>query len=163
MAYQRIFWKDRIVVLNDDGTINKIIQEGTPLSAFNLNHMEEGISKTYNDTDLIKKNQLELLISRDLEGQRVSMDEGYWFDSLKNEDKVNSKLNATVSGNKLGLSSSKSEGNVEFKTHDIGFKSNKTTYFHKRKSSYAQLYSATNKNAGENTIDVVAEMITITY
>ena len=31
MAYQRIFWKDRIVVLNDDGTINKIIQEGTYL------------------------------------------------------------------------------------------------------------------------------------
>ena len=160
MAYQRIFWKDRIVVLNDDGTINKIVQEGTPLSAFNLNHMEEGILKTYNDTDLIKKNQLELLISRDLEGQRVSMDEGYWFDSLKNEDKINSKLNATISGNKLGLSSGKSEGNVEFKTHDIGFKSNKTTYFHKRKASYAQLYSATNKNVGENTIDVVAEKIT---
>lgn len=163
MAYQRIFWKDRIVVLNDDGTINKIVQEGTPLSAFNLNHMEEGISKTYNDTDLIKKNQLELLISRDLEGQRVSMDEGYWFDSLKNEDKINSKTNTSISGNKLGLSKSKSEGNVEFKTHDIGFKSNKTTYFHKRKSSYAQLYSATNKNVGENTIDVVAEIITINY
>ena len=163
MAYQRIFWKDRIVILNDDGTINKIVQEGTPLSAFNLNHMEEGISKTYNDTDLIKKNQLELLIARDLEDKRVSMDEGYWFDSLKNEAKINSKLNATVSGNKLGLSSGKSEGNIEFKTHDIGFKSNKTTYFHKRKASYAQLYSATNKNAGENTIDVVAEIITINY
>ena len=163
MAYRRILWKDRIVVLNDDGTINKIIQEGTPLSAFNLNHMEEGISKTYNDTDLIKKNQLELLIARDLEGKRVTMDEGYWFDSLKNEDKINSKLNATVSGNKLGLSSGKSEGNIEFKTNDIGFKSNKTTYFHKRKSSYAQLYSATNKNAGGNTIDVVAEVVTIMY
>lgn len=163
MAYQRIFWKDRIVVLNDDGTINKIVQEGTPLSAFNLNHMEEGISKTYNDTDLIKKNQLELLIARDLEDKRVSMDEGYWFDSLKNENKVNSKSNTTISGNKLGLSSGKSEGNVEFKTNDIGFKSNKTTYFHKRKSSYAQLYSATNKNAGENTIDVVAEVVTIMY
>ena len=163
MAYQRIFWKDRIVVLNDDGTINKIIQEGTPLSAFNLNHMEEGILKTYNDTDLIKKNQLELLISRDLEGQRVSMDEGYWFDSLKNENKINSKSNTTISSNKIGLSNGKSEGNVEFKTRDIGFKSNKTTYFHKRKASYAQLYSATNKNAGENTIDVVAEIITITY
>ena len=163
MAYQRIFWKDRIVVLNDDGTINKIVQEGTPLSAFNLNHMEEGISKTYNDTDLIKKNQLELLIARDLEDKRVSMDEGYWFDSLKNENKINSKSNATISGNKLGLSSGKSEGNVEFKTNDIGFKSNKTTYFHKRKASYAQLYSATNKNVGENTIDVVAEIITINY
>ena len=163
MAYQKIRWKDRVVVFNDDGTINKIVQEGTPLSAFNLNHMEEGISKTYNDTDLIKKNQLELLIARDLEDKRVSMDEGYWFDSLKNENKVNSKSNATITNNKIGLSSGKSEGNVEFKTHDIGFKSNKTTYFHKRKSSYAQLYSATNKNAGENTIDVVAEIITINY
>ena len=163
MAYQRIFWKDRIVVFNDDGSINKIIQEGTPLSAFNLNHIEEGISKTYNDTDLIKKNQLELLISRDLEGKRVTMDEGYWFDSLKNENKVNSKSNATVSNNKIGLLNGKSEGNVEFKTHDIGFKTNKTTYFHKRKASYAQLYSATNKNVGENTIDVVAEIITINY
>ena len=163
MAYQRIFWKDRIVVFNDDGSVANIIQEGTPLSAFNLNHMEEGISKTYKDTELIKKNQLELLISRDLEDKRVTMDEGYWFDSLKNENKVNSKSNTTISGNKLGLSSSKSEGSVEFKTHDIGFKSNKTTYFHKRKSSYAQLYSATNKNVGENTIDVVAEIITINY
>ena len=163
MAYQRIFWKDRIVVLNDDGTINKIIQEGTPLSAFNLNHMEEGIAKTYNDAELIKKNQLELLIARDLEGQRVSMDEGYWFDSLKNENKINSKSNTAITNNKIGLSSGKSEGIIEFKTNDIGFKSNKTTYFHKRKSSYAQLYSATNKNAGENTIDVVAEIITINY
>lgn len=163
MSYQRIFWKDRIVALNDDGSINKIVQEGTPLSAFNLNHMEEGISKTYNDTDLIKKNQLELLISRDLEDKRVTMDEGYWFDSLKNEDKINSKTNTSISENKLGLSSGKSEGNIEFKTNEIGFKSNKTTYFHKRKASYAQLYSATNKNVGENTIDVVAEIITINY
>ena len=163
MAYQRIFWKDRIVVLNDDGTINKIVQEGTPLSAFNLNHMEEGISKTYNDTDLIKKNQLELLIARDLEGQRVTMDEGYWFDSLKNEDKVILKSNITISNNKIDLSSGASEGSVEFKTHDIGFKSNKTTYFNKRKSSYSELYASTNKNAGENTIDVVAEVVTIMY
>ena len=163
MAYQKIRWKDRIVVFNDDGSVANIIQEGTPLSAFNLNHMEEGISKTYNDTDLIKKNQLELLIARDLEDKRVTMDEGYWFDSLKNEDKINSKSNTTISNNKIGLSNGKSEGKIEFKTNDIGFKSNKTTYFHKRKSSYAQLYSATNKNAGENTIDVVAEIITITY
>ena len=163
MAYQRIFWKDRIVTLKEDGTISNIIQEGTPLSAFNLNHMEDGISKTYNDTELIKKNQLELLIARDLEGQRVTMSEGYWFDSLKNENKVNSKSNIAISGNTLSLSSGELKGNVEFKTNEIGFKTNKTTYFHKRKSSYAELYSATNKNIGENTIDIVAEIVTINY
>ena len=163
MAYQRIFWKDRIVVLDDNGNITNVIQEGTPLSAFNLNHMEDGIAKTYNDTELIKKNQLELLISRDLEGQRVTMDEGYWFDSLKNENKINSKSNMNVTENKISLSSGQLNGNVEFKTHDIGFKTNKTTYFHKRKSQLATLSSATNKSFGENTIEVIAEIITINY
>ena len=163
MAYQKILWKDRIVTLDDNGNITNIIQEGTPLSAFNLNHMEEGIVKAYNDSDLIKKNQLELLIARDLEGARVTMDNGYWFDSLKNENKVNSKSNIAISGNTLSLSSGQLKGNVEFKTNEIGFKTNKTTYFHKRKTQFATLDSATNKNVGENTIEVVAEIITINY
>ena len=163
MAYQKIRWKDRIVVFNDDGSISNIIQEGTPLSAFNLNHMEEGIGKVYNDTELIKKNQLELLIARDLEGQRVTMDEGFWFDSLKNETKVNSKSNTNISSNKLKLSSTNLSGSVEFKTHDIGFKTNKTTYYHKRKTQFANLLSASNKTISEDTVDVIAEMITIRY
>ena len=163
MAYNRIWWKDRILVLNEDGSISNIIQEGTPVSAFNLNHMEEGIAKTYNDTDLIKKNQLELLIARDLDNARVTMDEGYWFDSLKNESKIQSKSNLTVASNKVGVATGQAKGNVEFKTHEIGFKTNKTTYYHKRKASYANLHSATNKNQGQNSIDVVAEIVTINY
>ena len=163
MAYQKILWKDRIVTLDDNGNITNIIQEGTPLSAFNLNHMEEGIIKAYNDSDLIKKNQLELLIARDLEGARVTMDEGFWFNSLKDEAKVNSKSNITVADNKLSLSDSNLSGNIEFKTHDIGFKTNKTTYYHKRKSNYATLVSSSNKTTDDNTIDVVAEIITIKY
>lgn len=163
MAYNRIFWKDRIVILNDDGTISKVIQEGTPLSAFNLNHMDEGIAKTYYDAELIKKNQLELLIARDLEGQRVSMDEGYWFDSLKNEDKVNSKSNITINNNKLGISNSQSSGEVEFKVHEIGFKTNKTTYYHKRKSQFATLESASDKTTNDRQVEVVAEIVTISY
>ena len=163
MAYNRIYWKDRVVILNDDGTINKIIQEGTPLSAFNLNRMDEGILKTYYDVDLIKKNQLELLISRDLQGQRITMDEGYWFDSLKNENKIQTKTNMAISSNVLGLSNSKSQGSTEFKTHEIGFKTNKTVYYHKRKSKFATLVSASDKVKGGNEIEVVAEMITISY
>ena len=163
MAYQKILWKDRIVTLDDNGNITNIIQEGTPLSAFNLNHMEEGISKTYNDSDLIKKNQLELLIARDLEGARVTMDNGYWFDSLKNENKVNSKSNVSISDNKLSLNGTNLSGNIEFKTHGIGFKTNKTTYYHKRKTNYATLVSSSNKTTDDNTIDVVAEIITIKY
>ena len=163
MAYQKIFWKDRIVTLDDNGNITNIIQEGTPLSAFNLNHMEEGIIKAYNDSDLIKKNQLELLIARDLEGARVTMDEGFWFNSLKDETKVNSKTDIVITNNKLGLSSGKSNGSIEFKTHNIGFKTNKTTYYHKRKTQYVTLNSASNKTTNDNTVDVVAEIITIKY
>ena len=163
MAYQKILWKDRIVTLDDNGNITNIIQEGTPLSAFNLNHMEEGIVKAYNDSDLIKKNQLELLIARDLEGARVTMDEGFWFNSLKDEAKVSSKSNINVANNKLSLSGTSLSGNIEFKTHDIGFKTNKTTYYHKRKTNYATLNSASDKTTNDNTIDVVAEIITIKY
>jgi hypothetical protein len=163
MAYQKILWKDRIVTLDDNGNITNIIQEGTPLSAFNLNHMEEGIVKAYNDSDLIKKNQLELLIARDLEGARVTMDEGFWFNSLKDEAKVNSKSNITVADNKISLSGTNLSGNIEFKTHDIGFKTNKTTYYHKRTTNYATLVSSSNKTTDDNTIDVVAEIITIKY
>ena len=163
MAYQKIFWKDRIVIFDDNGNITNVIQEGTPLSAFNLNHMEEGIVKAYNDSDLIKKNQLELLIARDLEGARVTMDEGFWFNSLKDETKVNSKTDIVITNNKLGLSSGKSNGSIEFKTHNIGFKTNKTTYYHKRKTQYVTLNSASNKTTNDNTVDVVAEIITIKY
>ena len=163
MAYNRIFWKDRIVALNDDGTINKIIQEGTPLSAFNLNRMDDGIWKIYYDTELMKKNQLELLISRDKDNQRVTMDEGFWFDSLKNENKIQSKNNMTVSNYKLGISSNKANGDIEFKVHDIGFKTNKTVYYHKRKSQFAILESVSNKTTQDNQVEVVAEIVTIIY
>ena len=163
MAYNKIQWKDRVAILNNDGTIKDIIQEGTPLSAFNLNHMDEGISKAYYDVDLIKKNQLELLISRDLENQRVTMDEGFWFDSLKNENKVQNKTNMTISNNKLGISETQSNGDIEFKVHEIGFKTNKTVYYHKRKSKFAILESASDKTIENNNVEVVAEMITVIY
>ena len=163
MAYQKILWKDRIVVFDDNGNITNVIQEGTPLSAFNLNHMEEGIVKAYNDSDLVKKNQLELLIARDLEGKRVTMDEGFWFNSLKDEAKVNSKENIIVSNNKISLNGSNLIGNIEFKSHDIGFKTNKTTYYHKRKTNFATLSIASDKTVNDNAIDVVSEIITIKY
>ena len=58
MGYNRIFWKDRIVVNNQDGTVNKVIQEGTPLSAFNLNNMDEGIFRIDAFMEMIRKNKL---------------------------------------------------------------------------------------------------------
>lgn len=163
MAYKKIKWQDRILVTNDNGTINKIIQEGTPVSAFNLNHMDDGIFKIYNYMELMKKNQLELLTSRDLDNLRVTMDEGYWFDTLKNENKIDNKTNINIFNNKLNLANGQKNGSIEFKTHSIDFKTDKTVYYHKRRSGYSELESATNKNTDDNTVDVLAEIITITY
>ena len=161
MGYNRIFWKDRIVVNNQDGTVNKVIQEGTPLSAFNLNNMDEGIFRIDAFMEMIRKNQLELLTSRDLDNLRVSMDEGYWFDTLKNENKIKNKTNTTVSNNLISLSDNK--GSIEFKVHDVGFKADKTTYYHKRKASQLQLLSAKDRYQGEKTVEVEAEYYELIY
>ena len=161
MGYNRIFWKDRIVLNNENGTVNKVIQEGTPLSAFNLNNMDEGIFRIDYFLEMVRKNQLEILTSRDLDNLRVSMDEGYWFDTLKNENKIKNKTNATISDNLISLSSN--EGSVEFKVHDIGFKTDKTTYYNKRKASQLQLLSASNKSEGEKTVEVEAEYYELIY
>ena len=161
MAYRRIFWKDRIVTTNENGVVDRVIQEGTPLSAYNLNLMDEGIFKVDAFMEMIRKNQLEILTSRDLDNLRVSMDEGYWFDTLKNENKIKSKSNANISNNLLSLSGE--TGEVEFKVHEIGFKTDKTTYYHKRKSSQLQLLSASNKNIGEKNVEVEAEYYELVY
>ena len=161
MAYRRIFWKDRIVLNNEDGTVNKIIQEGTPLSAYNLNLMDDGIFRVDAFMEMIRKNQLEILTSRDLDNLRVSMDEGYWFDTLKNENKIKSKSNTTVSNNLVSLDSK--IGEIEFKVHDIGFKTDKTTYYHKRKASQLQLLSANDKEQGNKTVEVEAEYYELVY
>ena len=57
MAYRRIFWKDRIVITNENGVVDRVIQEGTPLSAYNLNLMDEGIFKVDAFMEMIRKNQ----------------------------------------------------------------------------------------------------------
>ena len=161
MAYRRIFWKDRIVITNENGVVDRVIQEGTPLSAYNLNLMDDGIFKIDAFMEMIRKNQLEILTSRDLDNLRVSMDEGYWFDTLKNENKIKSKTNASVSDNLLSLNGN--VGEIEFKVHEIGFKTDKTTYYHKRKASQLQLSSASNKGVGEKTVEVEAEYYKIIY
>ena len=161
MRYRRIFWKDRIVLNNEDGTVNKVIQEGTPLSAYNLNLMDDGIFKIDGFMEMIRKNQLEILTARDLDNLRVSMDEGYWFDTLKNESKIKSKNNTTVSNNTIKVSSN--TGEIEFNVHEIGFKTDKTTYYHKRKASQLQLPSASNKGVGEKTVEVEATYYKLIY
>jgi hypothetical protein len=161
MAYRRIFWKDRIVTTTENGVVDRVIQEGTPLSAYNLNLMDEGIFKVDAFMEMIRKNQLEILTSRDLDNLRVSMDEGYWFDTLKNENKIKNKTNTTISDNSISLSNN--EGSVEFKVHDIGFKTDKTTYYHKRNASQLHLLSASNKNQGDNIVEVEAECYELIY
>lgn len=87
MAYEKTLWKDRVVekpntyrtVENPDGTITlypitgQVIEKGTPISAANLNKIENGIVEIYehlgtkaNEVDLIvERNRINLLTKTD--------------------------------------------------------------------------------------------------
>ena len=90
----------------------------------------------------IRKNQLELLVERDLNEESISMDTGYWFDSLKNDYKI------VVATSKIEDNMLKSTGEksvVIFRPHKVGFKSSKAVlYFNRNKGKKIKIDSANN-------------------
>lgn len=66
MAYTKTTWKDHVVtrprtytkVTNQDGSETftpapgEVTQEGTPINAANLNHIEEGVANSVNKVDM---------------------------------------------------------------------------------------------------------------
>lgn len=95
MAYEKTIWTDHIVeqpnrykqTANGDGTINlerqpgSVIQAGTPLSAANLNRIEEGIEAAHNmlaDTGYqvatVEGSQIQLVKKSDSEVLKFKLD-----------------------------------------------------------------------------------------
>lgn len=94
MAYKKTLWKDRVVekpntyrsVENPDGTITlypitgQVIEKGTPVSAANLNKIENGIVELNEQLDNIAKKinvpneYIAYLVRKMREGQRVVID-----------------------------------------------------------------------------------------
>ena len=133
MAFTKLIWVDTKI---DPHTGVEI--PGTPLSANNLNRLEEGIYDAYesmksldknrNDIDIIKQNQLIILIQQDIQNKSTEMDVGYWFDSLKDSSKIKT-TNLSLSDNFLHSTPGQFQ-TCTFHPHDVGFVSNKITYYH---------------------------------
>lgn len=77
MAYEKTLWKDRVVekpntyrtVENPDGTITlypitgQVIEKGTPISAANLNKIENGIVEVYKELETIVQKNNSIIIN----------------------------------------------------------------------------------------------------
>lgn len=116
------------------------------------------------DLMLTKLNHADLLIERDLENKTVSMDDGYFFDSLKDTSKVDLvKSNAVIDTElkQIKLDGQSLEGDVYWQPHAINFVSNKVTHLHTRPVNTLALVTS-DALAGQDKITLANYKITIT-
>ncbi|WP_419958958.1 hypothetical protein [Psychrobacillus sp. BM2] len=122
------------------------------------------VSDLRKEIELIKRNQIEFNIQQYLQGKFGEGDRGYFFDILKDLTKIDSSnTTATIDHDKLqiGLPVSSLSGRVTWKTHPIGFVSNKVKHFHTR--PIGQLLEVTEDAlGGQNEIKVKNIEVTIT-
>ena len=108
---------------------------------------------------LLELNFLDLLIARELESLSTEMDAGYWWDALQDATKIQNVTGATVSGGKIITTADASE--VVWREHDIGFLTNKITYYMNRTKTTNITPVDTNANVGDSLLIVKAATITI--
>jgi len=102
---------------------------------------------------------LDLLIARDLESLSTDMDAGYWWDTLADATKIQSITGASVSGGKIITTADTSE--VTWKGHDVGFLTNKVTFYQKRTKTSDIAPVDASATAGDSLLSVKAATITI--
>ncbi len=108
---------------------------------------------------LLELNFLDLLIARELESLSTEMDAGYWWDTLQDATKIQNVTGATVSGGKIITTATSSE--VVWRVHEIGFLTDKITFFMNRTKTTDIAPVDTNAAAGDSLITVKAATITI--
>ena len=108
---------------------------------------------------LLELNFLDLLIARELENLSTEMDTGYWWDTLQDATKIQNVTGATVSGGKIITTAETSE--VVWREHDIGFLTNKITYYMNRTKTTDIAPVDVGAVAGEDEITIKAAVITI--
>jgi len=108
---------------------------------------------------LLELNFLDLLIARELESLSTEMDTGYWWDTLQDATKIQNVTGATVSGGKIITTATASE--VVWREHDIGFLTDKITFFMNRTKTNNITPVDTNANVGDSLLIVKAATITI--
>ena len=135
----------------------KTIATGVYVNSNEIQLLKDLLESKVGDIENIKQNQLEIIMQRDLQNQSTDMDCGYWFDSLKNMDKINVLIRANLNSN---IVTNSDRGEIEWKEYEIGFKTNKATYYHNRKQSAITCIKE-NTNKGEVQINIQSAEITI--
>ncbi len=108
---------------------------------------------------LLELNFLDLLIARELESLSTEMDTGYWWDNLQDANKIQSIIGATVSGGKIITTATSSE--VVWRVHEIGFLTDKITFFMNRTKTTDIAPVDVGVTAGNSLITIKAATITI--
>lgn len=108
---------------------------------------------------LLELNFLDLLIARELESLSTEMDTGYWWDTLQDATKIQNVTGATVSGGKIITTAETSE--VVWRVHEIGFLTDKITFFMNRTKTTDIAPVDAGVTAGNSLITIKAATITI--
>lgn len=131
-----------------------------------FNSVDEQIEVTdlRKEVELIKKNQIELLMQRYLEGKSGEGDRGYFYDILKDTSKID--LNNTTAlidtdNNQIKMNGSNLQEKVTWKPYPIGFVANKVKHYHTR--PVGKLIKVTEDAlSGQNQIKVANVELTVT-
>lgn len=135
-----VLTSDRINMIDTNNVFDSL---NVDEAMYELYKRDESIAKSLEN---IKQNQLELLIERDLEDKSTSMDAGYWFDSLKNTNKI-AMTNGIISNNKIQSNDLESTSTTTlFKTHNVGFMYSKISFYLKRNEGYIVPVSDISRN-----------------
>ena len=101
--------------------------------------------KSLGDIDNIKQQQLEFLTQQDLENKSTELDCGYWFDTLKDNSKITTDFYCRHN-NKANLIGDILTDNAIWNPYNIGFQTNRITYYHKRSKSTETIMSSINED-----------------
>ena len=121
-----------------------------------LLELKETYLKSVKDIELIKQQQLEFLTQKDLENKSSKLDCGYFFDTLKDNSKIEKDFYARRD-NKGFLTDGKLTDYCVWKEHNIGFETNKVTYYHKRNKIRIRPISSINSE--KNKINITSTKI----
>lgn len=116
------------------------------------------------ELNLIKQNQIEILMYNYIMGQSTDMDAGYFFDVLRDWSKLNQSESTaildTINMN-LSIPKDKTEAVAVWEPHDIGFITSKVKHYHTRPIQNV-LTLKEDALSGQNKIKVENVSLTIT-
>lgn len=135
------------------------VDKTIPDLANNMQIIDDKVTAVGSNVKLLELNFLDLLIARELENLSTEMDAGYWWDTLQDATKIQNVTGATVSGCKIITTADASE--VIWRGHEIGFLTNKITYYMNRTKTTDIAPVDAGVTAGNSLITIKAATITI--